>query len=49
MDKSGKNSTWFWGGMLIIFGILFLLDNFYILDMGKVISTFGLLFWLPWV
>lgn len=40
MRRSGNNSPLFWGGILIIFGILFLLDNFYILDFGDIISTY---------
>jgi predicted membrane protein len=40
MNRSINNSTLFWGGILIIFGILFLLDNLYILDFGDIISTY---------
>ena len=40
MNQSGKNNSLFWGAMLIIFGVLFLLDNFYFLDFGEIISTY---------
>ena len=30
----------FWGGLLILIGVLFLLDNFYYLDIGDIISTY---------
>ncbi len=40
MSQSGKNSSYFWGVILVLMGVFFLLDNFYILDFGNVISTF---------
>jgi predicted membrane protein len=40
MSQTGKNNGIFWGGMLILFGVLFLLDNFYFLDFGDIISTY---------
>jgi predicted membrane protein len=40
MSQSGNNSTLFWGVMIIIFGVLFLLDNFYIISFGNFISTY---------
>ena len=40
MNQSGKNNSLFWGGMLILFGVLFLLDNFYFLEFGDIISTY---------
>ena len=40
MYRSGNNNPLFWGGILIVFGILFLLDNFYILDFGDFISSY---------
>ncbi len=40
MSQSGTNSGLFWGAILVLFGVLFLLDNFYILDFGDFISTF---------
>jgi predicted membrane protein len=39
MSHSGKSSGFFWGVILILFGLLFMLDNFYILDIGDLIST----------
>jgi predicted membrane protein len=35
-----SSSGLFWGFILILFGVLFLLDNFYILDFGDIIRTF---------
>jgi predicted membrane protein len=40
MSNSGRNSGLFWGGMLILMGVLFLLDNFYILDFGDIVFTY---------
>jgi len=40
MSQSGNNSGLFWGAILILFGLLFLLDNFYILDFGDFISAY---------
>jgi predicted membrane protein len=40
MSQSGNNSGLFWGVMIIIFGVLFLLDNFYIISFGNFISTY---------
>lgn len=40
MSQPGSNNGLFWGGVLIFFGVLFLLDNFYILDFGDFISTY---------
>jgi len=40
MSQSGKNNSLFWGAMLVLFGVLFLLDNFYFLDFGEIISTY---------
>jgi predicted membrane protein len=40
MHDSKKNSSIFLGGILILFGVLFLLDNFYYIDFGDVISTY---------
>lgn len=40
MSQSGRNSGWFWGALLILLGVLFLLDNFYMLDFGEVVSTY---------
>jgi len=40
MSQSGKKNSLFWGAMLILFGVLFLLDNFYFLDFGDIISTY---------
>ena len=40
MSHSGRNSGLFWGGMFILVGVLFLLDNFYILDFGDIVSTY---------
>lgn len=38
-NEISKNNL-FWGVILIIIGALFLLDNFYIMDFGDLISTF---------
>ena len=40
MSRVKKNNGVFWGALLVLFGILFLLDNFYIIDFGDFISTF---------
>jgi predicted membrane protein len=40
VNQSGNNNGYFWGAILVVMGVLFLLDNFYILDFGNVISTF---------
>lgn len=40
MNQRKSNNGMFWGFILVIIGILFLLDNFYILDFGDIISTF---------
>jgi hypothetical protein len=40
MRQSGNNSGLFWGAILVLFGVLFLLDNFYILDFGDFIATY---------
>jgi len=40
VSKIKKNNSVFWGALLVLFGILFLLDNFYILDFGYIFSTF---------
>ena len=40
MGQSGKNNSLFWGSLLVLFGVLFLLDNFYFLDFGEIISTY---------
>jgi predicted membrane protein len=40
MSQSRNNSGLFWGAILIVFGVLFLLDNFYFLDFGDFISTY---------
>ncbi len=40
MYHSKTNSGIFWGGILILLGVLFLLDNFYYIDFGDVISTY---------
>ncbi len=40
MSQSGNNSSLFWGIIIIIFGVLFLLDNFYIISFGDFISTY---------
>ena len=40
MSQSGRNNSLFWGSILILFGILFLLDNFYFLDFGEIMSTY---------
>lgn len=38
--ERSRSSGLFWGGFLILLGILFLLDRFGYLDVGKVFSTF---------
>ena len=40
MSRSKNNSGLFWGIIIIIFGVFFLLDNFYILDFGDFIRTY---------
>ncbi len=40
MSQSGNNSGFFWGSILVLMGVLFLLDNFYIIDFGDAVSTF---------
>ena len=40
MHHSKANSGIFWGGILILLGALLLLDNFYYLDFGDIISTY---------
>jgi predicted membrane protein len=35
-----KNNGVFWGVLLVLFGILFLLDNFYVIDFANIVSTF---------
>jgi predicted membrane protein len=40
MKQNRRNNGMFWGFILVIIGILFLLDNFYILDFGEIISMF---------
>ena len=40
MSQSGNNSGLFWGVIIIIFGVLFLLDNFYVISFGDFISTY---------
>jgi len=39
MNKK-KSGSLFWGLILILFGVLFLLDNFYIMDFGEFIVTY---------
>lgn len=40
MSKENKNSGMFWGIILILIGALFLFQNFDMLDIGDIISTF---------
>jgi predicted membrane protein len=40
MHHSKATSGIFWGGILILLGALLLLDNFYYLDFGDIISTY---------
>jgi lia operon protein LiaF len=40
MSQTGNNSGLFWGIIIIIFGVLFLLDNFYIIRLGDFVSTY---------
>ena len=40
MGQPGKNNSLFWGAILVLFGVLFLLDNFYFLDFGEIVSTY---------
>ena len=40
MRQRRNSSGMFWGAVLILFGVLFLLDNFYILDFSELIHDF---------
>lgn len=40
MPQENNRGGMFWGGLLILIGSLFLLDNFYYLDVGDIISTY---------
>jgi len=40
VNQSSNNNGFFWGLILVLMGVLFLLDNFYIIDFGDAISTF---------
>jgi len=40
MNQRKNNNGVFWGSVLVLIGILFLMDNFYILDFGNLVSTF---------
>jgi len=40
MADENKNSGMFWGMILILIGVLFLFQNFDVLDIGDIISTF---------
>jgi len=40
MNHSKGSSGIFWGGILILLGLLFLLDNFYYIDFGDIITTY---------
>ena len=40
MSSENKNSGMFWGFILILIGVLFLFQNFNMLDIGDIISTF---------
>ena len=40
MPQRRSNSGMFWGAILILIGVLFLLDNFYFLDFGDLIHDF---------
>ena len=40
MAHENKNSGMLWGGILILIGVLFLFQNFNMLDIGDIISTF---------
>jgi lia operon protein LiaF len=35
-----RSGRFFWGGMMILFGVLFLLDNLRMLDFGEVVSNY---------
>ncbi|MGH7450244.1 MAG: cell wall-active antibiotics response protein LiaF [bacterium] len=39
-SHSAGSGRFFWGGMMILFGVLFLLDNLRVLDFGEVVSNF---------
>lgn len=39
-SHSARSGRVFWGGMMILFGVLFLLDNLRVLDFGEVVSNF---------
>jgi lia operon protein LiaF len=39
-DNPARSGRFFWGGMMILFGVLFLLDNLRLLDFGEVVSNF---------
>lgn len=39
-SHSARSGRVFWGGLMILFGILFLLDNLRVLDFGEVIQNF---------
>lgn len=40
MSHQKSNSGLFWGAILILIGVLFLLDNFYYIDFGDIIATY---------
>ena len=40
MNKSDDKNNLFWGALLVLLGVLFLLDNFYIIDFWEAVSTF---------
>lgn len=40
MNQSNKSNNFFWGLILVVIGVLFLLDNFYIIDFGDAIATY---------
>jgi predicted membrane protein len=40
VKQSSNNNGLFWGLILVLLGVLFLLDNFYIIDFSEAISTF---------
>ena len=40
MRRKNPSSGLFWGSIIILIGILFLLDNFYMVDFGDLIATF---------
>jgi lia operon protein LiaF len=39
-SNPARSGRVFWGGMMILFGVLFLLDNLRVLDFGEVVSNF---------